>query len=120
MAGSTRALPTASPEAAAISGVPAGPALTGKHVSLGLEAWRRFRRHRLAVASLAILGLMVLTVVLGPLLWHLPVNDSGFPPPPPGPAWAQSVWTPGLGPGLLAAPLLWRGGCTLVGVCVGT
>ena len=127
MAGSTRALPTASPEAAAISGVPAGPALTGKHVSLGLEAWRRFRRHRLAVASLAILGLMVLTVVLGPLLWHVPINDIDFTARLQGPSWQHPFGTDDLGQDLLAR-LLYGGRISLavglaamtVAVVVGT
>src|SRR5262245_9805459 len=127
MAGSTRALPTASPEAAAVSGVAAGPALAGKRVSLGLEAWRRFRRHRLALAGLAILGLMVLTVVLGPLSWHVPINDIDFTARLQGPSWQQPFGTDDLGQDLLAR-LLYGGRISLavglaamtVAVVVGT
>jgi len=32
------------------------------------EAWRRFKRHRLAYWSLWVLGCMVLAVLLGPLV----------------------------------------------------
>ncbi|HEX8809146.1 MAG TPA: ABC transporter permease, partial [Xanthobacteraceae bacterium] len=46
-----------------------------KRVSPGREAWRRFRRHRLAMASAVILGLIIVTVVLGPLFWRVPIND---------------------------------------------
>ena len=35
-------------------------------VSPGRETWRRFRRHRLAMASAVVLGLLVLGVVVGP------------------------------------------------------
>jgi peptide/nickel transport system permease protein len=127
MAGSTRALPTASTEAAAVSGVTAGPALTRKRVSLGLEAWRRFRRHRLAVASVAILGLMGLTLVLGPLLWHVPINDIDFTARLQGPSWQHPFGTDDLGQDLLAR-LLYGGRISLavglaamaVAVVVGT
>ena len=47
MAGSTLASPTAS--------APVGAVARRKHVSPGMEAWRRFRRHRLAVAGAIIL-----------------------------------------------------------------
>ena len=38
-----------------------------RRVSPAAEAWRRFRRHKLAVAGLIVLTLMVLMVTLGPL-----------------------------------------------------
>src|SRR5260370_31404927 len=58
MAGSILASPTAD---AAIAGIS-----RARHVSPGMEAWRRFRRHRLAVMSIVILGLMMLAVAAGP------------------------------------------------------
>ena len=42
------------------------------------EAWRRFRRHKLAVAGLVVLALMVLMVAFGPLFWKLAINDIDF------------------------------------------
>ncbi len=57
-----------------------GPALAGarRPVTPGQEAWRRFRKHRLALVSLVVLALMVLAVAIGPLLWHVAINDIDF------------------------------------------
>ena len=50
--------------------IPASPSADGlasaRHVSPSAEAWRRFKRHRMAMASLMVLLLMVLAVYLGP------------------------------------------------------
>src|SRR5262249_62402282 len=89
MAGSTHALPTADV-------TPRAPA-EGRRVSLGLEAWRRFRRHRLAVASAALLGLIILTVVFGPLWWQVPINDIHFAARLAGPSWQHPFGTDALG-----------------------
>ncbi|MBI3710839.1 MAG: ABC transporter permease [Proteobacteria bacterium] len=97
MAGSTHALPTAS--------VKAGTIGRTKHVSAGLEAWRRFRRHRLAVVSAVILTLMVLAVALGPLLWQVPINDIDFTARLKGPSWSHPFGTDDLGQDLLARML---------------
>ena len=98
MAGST----LASPIASAVS-----PAALGRrrHVSPGREAWRRFRRHRLAVASMAILGLMTLAVAFGPLLWQVPINDIDFSAHLGGPSWGHPFGTDDLGQDLLARML---------------
>jgi peptide/nickel transport system permease protein len=97
MAGSTLASPIAS-AALPIIGSP-------RHVSLGLETWRRFRRHRLAVVSTAILALMMLSVALGPLLWQVPINDIDFSAHLDGPSWAHPFGTDDLGQDLLARML---------------
>ncbi len=39
------------------------------------EAWRRYRRHRLAVVSAGVLLLLIVAVVFGPWLWRIPIND---------------------------------------------
>ncbi|HUH83019.1 MAG TPA: ABC transporter permease [Stellaceae bacterium] len=69
------------------------------------EAWRRFRRHRLAVASLAILSAMVLLVVLGPLFWPVAINDIDFSAMLQGPSWQHPLGTDDLGQDLLARML---------------
>src|SRR5262249_57751138 len=74
----------------------------GRRVSLGLEAWRRFRRHRLAVASAALLGLIILTVVLEPLWWQVPINDIDFAARLAGPSWQHPFGTDDLGQDLFA------------------
>jgi len=96
MAGSTRAFPTASVK----FDEPAR-----KPVSRRLEAWRRFRRHRLAVASLAVLTAIVLAVALGPLLWHVAINDIDFGARLEGPSWQHPFGTDDLGQDLLARML---------------
>jgi peptide/nickel transport system permease protein len=98
MAGSTLASPTASDIAA--------PAIVGvRYVSPGRQAWRRFRRHRLAVASAAILIAMVLAVLIGPLLWRVPINEIDFIARLAGPSWAHPFGTDDLGQDLLARML---------------
>jgi len=102
MAGSTRALPTASVEAGVAVGAAPGALVARRHTSLGREAWRRFRRHRLALASVAILAVMVLTVALGPLLWDVPINAIDFTARLEGPSWQHPLGTDDLGQDLLA------------------
>src|ERR1700730_16931914 len=104
MAGSTHAFPIADARARAMT--------AGKRVSPGLEAWRRFRRHRLAVASAAILGLIILTVVLGPLWWQLPINDIDFTTRLTSPSWQHPFGTDDLGQDLFAR-LLYGGRISL-------
>src|SRR5271166_6153453 len=96
MAGSTLASPTASAEQR--SG-------TGERGSPGIETWRRFRRHRLAAASSAILAAMLLAVAFGPLLWRVPINDIDFSAHLEGPSWNHPLGTDDLGQDLLARML---------------
>jgi peptide/nickel transport system permease protein len=119
MAGSTHALPTAS--------VPAVAAVARKRHVPGLEAWRRFRRHRLAVVSAAVLALIILAVALGPLLWRVPINDIDFTARLAPPSWQHPFGTDDLGQDLFAR-LLYGGrisiavglAAMLVSVVVGT
>lgn len=67
-----------------------------------MEAWRRFRKHRLAVASAAILALLVLAVLFGPLVWTLPVDEIDFSKRLQGPSWEHPLGTDDLGQDLLA------------------
>jgi peptide/nickel transport system permease protein len=83
-----------------------------RHTSLGREAWRRFRRHRLALASVAILAVMALTVALGPLLWDVPINAIDFTARLEGPSWQHPFGTDDLGQDLLAR-LLYGGRISL-------
>ena len=76
-----------------------------RHVTLAGEAWRRFRRHRLAVASLVILALMMLAVAAGPLVWRIPINDIDFGARLAMPSWAHPFGTDDLGQDLFARML---------------
>ncbi len=71
-------------------------------VSLRRQAWRRFRKHRLALISLFILGVIVFGVVLGPLLWPVSISDIDFTAILQGPSWAHPFGTDDLGQDLLA------------------
>jgi peptide/nickel transport system permease protein len=97
MAGSTHASPTVEP------GKPA-PAVEATF-SPRREAWRRFRRHRLAVASSVILGIMILAILLGPIIWPVPINDINFAATLQGPSLSHPLGTDDLGQDLLARML---------------
>ena len=71
-------------------------------VSPAAEAWRRFRRHKMAVLSLGVLLVMVLLVVFGPLFWRVPINDIDFTARLAGPSWAHPLGTDDLGQDLFA------------------
>jgi peptide/nickel transport system permease protein len=97
MAGSTPAFPTAD----AVAGVP----IARKRAAPSLDAWRRFRRHRLALASAVVLLLIVLAVMLGPLFWRVPINDIDFTAMLAHPSWQHPFGTDDLGQDLLARML---------------
>src|SRR5260370_26737236 len=97
MGGSTLASPAASPRWEGI-------VLVGRASPAG-EIWRRFRRHKLAVASTVILALMALAVAFGPLLWRVPIHDIDFGAHLEGPSWHHPFGTHDLGQDLLARML---------------
>ena len=98
MAGSTLASRFAEAGAAAALVEP-------RSVSPAQEAWRRFRRHRLAVVSVVVLAIMILAVTLGPLLWSVPIDDVDFTARLQGPSLAHPLGTDDLGQDLLARML---------------
>jgi peptide/nickel transport system permease protein len=69
------------------------------------EAWRRFRRHRLAVAGTAVLLVMALAVAFGPLIWRVQINEIDFSAQLQSPSWAHPLGTDDLGQDLLARML---------------
>jgi len=98
MAGSTPASPTA--DALALAA-----ARTAVRSSLGREAWRRFRRHRLALVGGLILAVIVLGVMIGPLLWRVPINEIDFSARLTGASRLHPFGTDDLGQDLLARML---------------
>jgi peptide/nickel transport system permease protein len=76
------------------------------------EAWRRFRRHKLAVVSAVVLLLIVAAITIGPLLWRLPINEIDFTAKLQGPSWAHPLGTDDLGQDVLAR-LLYGGRISL-------
>ncbi|MDP1900897.1 MAG: ABC transporter permease [Rubrivivax sp.] len=69
------------------------------------EAWRRFKRHRLAYWSLWLLSLMVLVVLLGPLVYKVGINDIDFKVRLGSPSALHPMGTDDLGRDLLARML---------------
>lgn len=112
MAGSTPASPTID---AALS-----PALAGRparRITPARDAWRRFRRHRLALLSAVVLTLIVLTILIGPLLWAVPIDDIDFSARLASPSFTHPLGTDDLGQDLLAR-LMYGGRVSLsVGLC---
>lgn len=97
MAGSTPASHTAEPGAVLSKPVAS--------VSPWAEAWRRFKRHRLAYYSLWLLGAMVLAVLLGPLFYKVGINEIDFQARLAGPSLAHPLGTDDLGRDILARVL---------------
>ena len=105
MAGSTPVSPSA--ELPSPLGGPGGvPAARGAQgTSPWAEAWRRFRRHKMAVLSLVVLLLMVALVMLGPLLWKVAINDIDFTARLKTPSWKHPMGTDDLGQDIFARML---------------
>jgi peptide/nickel transport system permease protein len=89
---------------AGVAAVPA-PARRAQRFSPWQEAWRRFRRHRLAVASAVVLLLIVAAIVLGPFVWRVPINEIDFTAKLQPPSWAHPLGTDDLGQDVLARML---------------
>ena len=94
MAGSTLASPTAD------AGMEKARAY-----SPGREAWRRFRRHRLATISAGILLIMVTAILLGPFIWRVPINEIDFTARLSTPSMKHPFGTDDLGQDLLSRML---------------
>jgi peptide/nickel transport system permease protein len=67
-----------------------------------LDAWRRFRRHRMAVLSAATLIVMVAAILFAPLFWGVAINDIDFTARLKPPSFAHPFGTDDLGQDLLA------------------
>lgn len=74
-------------------------------VSPWAEAWRRFKRHRLAYWSLWVLGLLALAVLLGPLVYKVGINDIDFKARLAPPSATHWMGTDDLGRDLMARML---------------
>jgi peptide/nickel transport system permease protein len=98
MPGSILASPTASPAGA-------GAPRKARSTSLTAEAWRRFRRHKLAVGGAVILVVVSIAVLLGPLIWPVAINDIDFAAKLKGPSWKHPLGTDDLGQDIFARML---------------
>ena len=100
MAGSTLASPTADARTSI-----AVDRARARQVTPWTDAWRRFRRHRLAVVSSVVLLALILAVAFGPMLWQVQINDIDFSAQLQPPSWAHPLGTDDLGQDLLARML---------------
>ncbi|WP_407180938.1 ABC transporter permease [Bradyrhizobium sp. STM 3562] len=97
MVGLTHASPTAEATAPAATREP--------RFSPGRDAFRRFWQHRLAAASVVVLALLALSIIVGPFLWRIPINDIDFTARLSAPSWEHPFGTDDLGQDLLARML---------------
>jgi len=86
---------------------PAAPSLSKPTTSVSpwAEAWRRFKRHRLAYWSLWVLGALVLAVLVGPLFYKVGINDIDFKARLASPTAGHLMGTDDLGRDILARML---------------
>jgi peptide/nickel transport system permease protein len=66
------------------------------------EAWRRYRRHKLAVISAFGLLVVIAAVLFGPFLWPIAINDIDFGSRLEGPSPVHPFGTDDLGQDILA------------------
>jgi peptide/nickel transport system permease protein len=90
-----------------LAAAPAGAilAVATARPSLWREAARRFRRHRLAMIGVMLLVAMVGAVLLGPLLYRVPIDAIDFKAKLKGPSRVHPLGTDDLGQDLLARML---------------
>ncbi|HLF49364.1 MAG TPA: ABC transporter permease, partial [Methylomirabilota bacterium] len=95
------------PTGAASEAVPGTVALADRRAAetLWTETWRRFRRHRLAIIGSLVLTLLVVAVLLGPLVYRVPINEIDFKTKLKTPSPAHPLGTDDLGQDLLARML---------------
>jgi peptide/nickel transport system permease protein len=84
--------------------------------SLLKDAWRRFRRHKLALTGSVVYTLLVVLTLVGPFLWTTSVNDIDFAASNQF-SWKHPLGTDDLGRDQLAR-ILWGGRISIaVGLC---
>jgi peptide/nickel transport system permease protein len=76
--------------------------------SLWGDAWRRFRRHRLAMTGAAVFLLLSASTLVGPVIYRVPLNAIDFHASMAPPSWTHPLGTNDLGQDMLAR-ILWGG-----------
>ncbi len=80
------------------------------------DVWRRFRRDKMAVMGMGVLAIIILSLLLGPLVYGVPGDEIDFTQASLGPSWQHWFGTNDLGQDQLAR-VLWGGRISLaVGV----
>jgi len=113
MAEASEVRPQAAPSAAALE---LGSLRAKKPRSLWSDAWRQFRKHRLAVASVFVLIFLTLATLLGPFVWTKDMALIDFSQSTQGVSLSHPMGTDDLGRDIFAR-ILWGGRISLaVGV----
>lgn len=73
-----------------------------KQRSLWNNAFRQFRRHKLAMAGLIVFAFFVLAVLIGPMIYPQAINEIDFMNTSAGFSWAHPLGTDSLGQDILA------------------
>src|SRR5919198_1596703 len=76
--------------------------------SLWSDAWYQFRRHRLAMGGVVVLGFLILATIAGPFLWPIPYSQVDYSSSLLGPSATHPFGTDDLGHDLFARAL-WGG-----------
>jgi peptide/nickel transport system permease protein len=92
--------------------LPVGNLQIKKHRSLWGDAWRQFRKHKLAMAGLILFIFMLLATFLGSALYPLEIDDIDFSVSGSGLSWEHPFGTDSLGRDVLAR-MLWGGRISL-------
>src|SRR5438132_7006059 len=74
--------------------------------SLWSDAWRQFRRHRLAMFGVVVLALLLLMTLIGPLVYRVPSDTIDYSAGLLGPSLQHPFGTDDLGRDLLARTML--------------
>src|SRR5437667_5906226 len=74
--------------------------------SLWSDAWRQFRRHRLAMFGVVVLALLILMTLIGPLVYRVPSDTIDYSAGLLGPSLQHPFGTDDLGRDLLARTML--------------
>ncbi|HKX18970.1 MAG TPA: ABC transporter permease [bacterium] len=83
--------------------VPAGADVRSRHArSLWGDTWRRFRRHRLAVAGACTFLVISAATIVGPAVYPVGINTIDFQASMAPPSWAHPLGTNDLGQDMLA------------------
>ncbi|MGB3236980.1 MAG: ABC transporter permease [Geitlerinemataceae cyanobacterium] len=70
--------------------------------TLWQDAWRRFRRDRMAVLGTMILLTIAISVAIGPWIYHTPIDKIDFGQSAQGPSWTHLFGTNDMGQDVLA------------------
>ncbi len=78
------------------------PFLNRRPRTLWNDAWRQFRKHKLAMFGLSVFVLFIFASIFGPTLWNKPVNDIDFTSRMESPSIEHPMGTDNLGQDMLA------------------